>query len=252
MDYSGKLRERLKVNAMSLSGVNGTELESVFLFDELSMNFHPNSFKNIQENPAWWKLAQEIHRQVPGYLEMQSSNSSDALLMNIFCYGDFLKWKRPKKLLGINNGDNITIGQEYLNFPNEIHAQTKINLRIGRTIFKSRLTEGNFGEQDRGIVEKYDNLLNVFNTNLLKKTNDGKYKNYLLIRYFLVAYQENCQFILLVDESRTDLIREFYDTLAAVKYDDLRARLRFVTWQELVSTCGAELKQYIEKKYFSR
>ena len=57
-------------------------------------NFHPHSYANICANPAWLRRLTKPHtasrrsraRKDWQWMELDSSNSSDALLMNIFCH----------------------------------------------------------------------------------------------------------------------------------------------------------------------
>lgn len=57
-------------------------------------NFHPASYKNICANPQWQRRLSKPHtasrrsraRKDWRWMELDSSNSSDALLMNIFCH----------------------------------------------------------------------------------------------------------------------------------------------------------------------
>jgi len=71
---------------------------SAVLFLNLADNFHPKSFANIMGHPDWQQRTTKRHQVVLGLLEMQSSNSSDALLMNIFCHPDICRWKGVEKL----------------------------------------------------------------------------------------------------------------------------------------------------------
>jgi hypothetical protein len=57
-------------------------------------NFHPASYTNICANPAWQRRLAKVHtasrrsraRKDWQWMELDSCNSSDALLMNIFCH----------------------------------------------------------------------------------------------------------------------------------------------------------------------
>jgi len=99
MDYSNQLKKRLKTNAVLISkkyNLSGTEYDSAFIFDSIEMNFEKESFEAIQNNPEWHIRTQKKHSHFKNKtLEMQSSNSSDALLMNIFCNPGFKKWRGP-------------------------------------------------------------------------------------------------------------------------------------------------------------
>jgi len=79
---------------------------------------------------------------------------------------------------------------------------------------------------------------------------DNKYESYQLIRNILTAYKYNYSFTLLIDESRTDLIRFFITIIKAIKINELQNKIYFITWQEIADVCGRDLKEYLENKYF--
>lgn len=267
MDVIEKLEERIRENT-ELFAKDNLEIKGnitktgVYLFDEVKMNFIPESFNNIIKHSNWYKRTQKKLEKYPKILEMQSSKSSDALLMNIFCYPDFINWEKPKKLLQINNYNCMKFGWnpefsyekkkfEYLKKlgkENEFHP-SEIDLKIGDSIFEAKLTEKNFGEKEIEIIQKYDGFELVFDETILKKT-DNKYINYQLIRNILVAQKYNYKFILLVDETRNDLIEYFETTKEAVKNSKLKERIYYKTWQCIIKECEDKLSNYISKRYF--
>jgi len=254
MNYTDTIKHRLKENAIGLceqnSELKGQEHKTALIWENLEMNFNKKSFGCIQKNEEWFKRTQKTHQNVPDVLEMQSSNSSDALLMNIFCYPKIFDWKGVRDLLEISLPIDMILGWNPNCFENE-HPKfpTEVDLKINDTIFEAKLTEKDFQSKDKKTVAKYPDFTSVFHTNLLPQT-DNKYTTYQLIRNFLIAHFENFNFVLLVDSSRIDLIRGFYDTAKAIKCPELRKRIRFITWQELVGVCGEDLKEYITEKYF--
>ncbi|WVU09626.1 hypothetical protein V2B37_08170 [Natranaerobius thermophilus JW/NM-WN-LF] len=146
--------------------------------------------------------------------------------------------------------DEIKFGWQ-ASFPNEKHGRaTEIDMKIGSHIFEAKLTEENFTDKEVQVIKGYLNFQEVFNPDMLLKRN-GKIESYQLIRNFLVAFEEEFSFTLLVDERRPDLIRKFYEVREACKDEDLRKRTKFVTWQELTSKVGQDLKGYLNRKYFA-
>jgi len=252
---SESLRQRLKQNAIQIAACNpalsGQSRDTAFIFDDLSMNFNPKSFSAIKATPKWFSRTQKPHSQLSGILEMQSCNSSDALLMNIFCYPEFKKWSGPKKLLGIADYTVIEFGWNPHLSNEKPESPTEIDMKIGSHIFESKLTESDFTSKEACVVESYENFDTVFDRNALQRTKDNQYLNYQLIRNILTAYKYNFYFTLFVDETRTDLIKNLFATAIAVKDIDLRERINFVTWQELTVACGVDLKKYITEKYFA-
>jgi len=251
MNNIEKIKKRLKENAKKLCLQNQSENrrkkhKSAFVWDDVKMNFFEPSFLNINKNEKWLERLKKQHTKVPDSLEMQSSNSSDALLMNIFCYPKILKWKGVRKLLKIEDKQIIEFGKRF-----EIEGQfmAEVDMKIGNHIFEAKLTESNFTEETIEKIENYKDFVLVFESDLLLK-NDTQYFNYQLIRNILVAYYYNFSFTMICDESRTDLIRSIFEITKAVKIEKLRKRINFITWQEIVDVCGKELKNFIENKYF--
>lgn len=220
-------------------------------FSDVNMNFLEESYLNICMNESWHNRLNKKHSSFnDGTKEMQSFNSSDALLMNIFCYPKINKWKGIKELLQISELNEIEFGWNP-DFCNEnSNYSTEIDLKINDEIIcESKLTESNFTEKEKCIVEKYYGFNDVFDKDLLEIKN-GNYINYQLIRNILTAYNYSYRFILFIDETRTDLIRSLFNVVKAIKIADLRKKISFITWQELANKCGSDLKNYLSQKYF--
>ncbi|NLI65332.1 MAG: hypothetical protein GX380_01165 [Tissierellia bacterium] len=249
-NYVELLKQDLIEKAIKL-GKKGTLYKSAFIFESIEDNFHPASFNNIIKHPSWNLRLKKPHpyfeREV---LEMQSSNSSDALLMNIFCHPNIKEWKGIRDLLDIEESDEIIFGWKGVGFENETSYITEVDMKIGDCIIEAKLTENSFTEKDLSIVLGYENIHEVFDIDMLTKENN-KVRNYQLLRNVLAASKHNFSFKVLLDERRIDLIRELFDTLAAVKDSNLRSRIGFITWQEIASYCGKDLKNYLELKYFT-
>lgn len=250
-DHAGKLKKRLLSNALNLcekESFNGTKRKTAFLFDELSMNFHSDSFENILKSEEYKKRLDKGHTQADGFKELQSSNSSDALLINFFAYPKIQTWKSLRDLLLINESDTIEFGW-CPNFQNEKRSfTTEIDMKIGNSIFEAKLTEIDFTQRALDIVLRYSNIDRIID--LQRFIKDDVVSNYQLIRNLLAAEKHGFRFYLLLDETRTDLIREFYKVKFAIKSDALAERFNFITWQELASNVGDDLKKYIIEKYF--
>ncbi len=250
MDYSQRLKKRLLANALHLcdkTSLKGTDKASAFLFDDISMSFFPETYGNICTNVDYKKRLDKPHSNVPNFKEMQSSNSSDALLMNFFAHPQIKEWKSVRDLLSINKSDNIEFGWNP-QFPNETNHKTEIDMKIGNSIFEAKLTEKDFTSKELQIVLGYSNVEKLIDLQSL--THDNVVSNYQLIRNLLTAKQYDYRFNLLIDESRIDLIREFYKVKNAITDQQLGEKFNFITWQEISNCVGADLKQFITEKYF--
>lgn len=250
MNYSDKLKKRLLLNALNLcktKSFNGIQRKTAFLFDDISMSFHPDTFANIDNNSNYKDRLKKNHSSVPGFNEMQSSNSSDALLMNLFAHPKIKEWKSLRDLISIDQSDNIEFGWNPF-FANETNTKTEIDMKIGNSIFEAKLTEKDFTQKVLKTVLTYSNIENIID--LQDLTNNDIVANYQLIRNLLTAEKYNYKFNLLIDESRTDLIREFYKVKSAIKIKSLLKDFNFLTWQEITNSVGLDLKNYITEKYF--
>lgn len=250
--YSDNIKARIKKNIKNDNRYNGLyqERNSSIIFDNPSDNFLKSTYDNIKSNPLWFNRTKKpLSSLKDGTLEMQSSNSSDALLMNIFCHPKFDSWKGVHDLLEIDNNASKEFGWNPI-FENENPShRTEIDLKIGNHIFESKLTERDFTSKSETVIHTYSDFFTVFDTELLNKSNN-EYAHYQLIRNVLTAYKYDFYFSILIDSSRIDLIKELINVITAIKIPKLRKRINFYTWQEIVDSCGEDLKEYIKHKYF--
>lgn len=253
MDYSMILKTKLKMNAERMAKKNkrvlGKPTKTSYIFDDISTNFFCETYENIKNNAKWKRRLDKRHPSFKDRTkEMQSINSSDALLMNIFCHPDIFKWKGIKDLLGIEGTNSIEFGWNP-SFENEKPKNpTEIDMKIGNHIFEAKLTETDFTDKEKRVVLGYSDFEKLFN----KEFYDGleKIPEYQLIRNILVAYRYDYRFTLLVDERRIDLIKRLMYIIKYINNLDLKKRINFITWQEIVACTGEKLKDYISKKYF--
>ena len=221
---------------------------SAVIFRRLEDNFHPQSFKSIANHCEWQQRTNKAHQNVAGVLEMQSSNSSDALLMNIFCHPDIGRWKDIRNLIG-EQLDDINFG-----FPAKVHVNrgqvdtTEIDMALRASFCEAKLTETDFTHKTADIVERYYGLNATFHAEELPRIGED-YDNYQIIRNLLAAFQHDRKHILLCDERRPDLVRRYMQTVSCLRDMHNRKKCRVVFWQEIVGACGASLRDWIEEKY---
>jgi hypothetical protein len=221
---------------------------SAVIFRNLCDNFHSESFKNIANNREWMHRTTKAHQNVAGVLEMQSSNSSDALLMNIFCHPDIGRWK------GIRNLIDETLDAIVFGFPGQVHINggqvdsTEIDMALPGLFCEAKLTETDFTHKTADVVESYDGLHATFHAEDLPRVG-GEYDNYQIIRNLLAAFQHGKKHILLCDERRPDLVRRYMQTVSCLREMHNRKNCRVAFWQEIAGACGASLRDWIEEKY---
>jgi len=252
MNHSKKLKMRLRKNAidhMVWEITKNQNAKTAFIFDDLKSNFIDKSFNEIMSHPEWSERLEKKHTSFTNETkELQSSNSSDALLMNIFCYPKILEWEGIRGLLDLKVGDEIEFGWDPKIDHQSRGHNTEVDMKIGDKIFEAKLTESDFKTTKPNKLAKYKDLNKIIDLSKLRIGND--ISNYQLIRNIYAAYKHKYTFYLLLDESRTDLIRAFYQTKNAILNQGLRNKIRFITWQELIGFCGKELIVFIEQKYF--
>ena len=221
---------------------------SAVMFTNVADSFHPESYGNILKHPEWIDRTKKTHPNVRGAKEMQSSNSSDALLMNIFCHPFIGKWGGVRKLLEADL-DSIAFG-----FPAAVQLKsreadrTEIDLAFSDTFCEAKLTESDFTQKRTSVVENYVWLHEIFHSEALPlRGND--YDNYQLIRNLLASAQHGRKHMLLCDERRADLVRRYMTTVSCLRDAGLRMKCRVIFWQEILAECGESLRHWVEEKY---
>jgi hypothetical protein len=122
MRWAGNLRRELSVRGQQIAVMDGSvheltagEMPSVIFGCNESRqhgNFYPSSWRNICANPEWERRLVKVHtasrraRPRAGWQwkELDCANSSDALLMNIFCCQRTLRNPVLTSMLGVPSG----------------------------------------------------------------------------------------------------------------------------------------------------
>jgi len=246
------LKLEIRKSALNYARKRGLPVDeshaSTVIFQDLSDNFYPESFKSISSNPEWQHRTAKTHQNVAGVLEMQSSNSSDALLMNIFCHPDVRRWEGIRDLIGEEIGD-ITFG-----FPGQVYISggqfdsTEIDMALTGLFCEAKLTETDFTCKVAKVVERYDGLHAAFHAEELPRIGED-YDNYQIIRNLLATLQYGKKHMLLCDGRRSDLVQRYMETVLCLRDIRNRKKCKVVFWQEIVGACGVSLRDWIEEKY---
>jgi hypothetical protein len=225
-----------------------TSHESAVLFRNLEDNFHPDAFRIIQETPAWLERTRKPHQNVANTYEMQSSNSSDVLLMSIFCHPHISKWNGVRDLLGVSVIDPVFGFKPLIAKKNGPGDTSEIDMVIDDLFVEAKLTEEDFTQKDISVVEQYEGLTEYFHKDCLVQ--DGKrFDNYQIIRNILAAIQHSKRHALLCDERRPDLVGRYMETVCCLQDVDMRRKCRVIFWQEIQRASGAGLGQFLKEKY---
>jgi Restriction Endonuclease associating with ARP len=220
-------------------------------------NFISASYRAILRRPEWRRRLQKVHtqgrRSLPAkdglWRELDSAVSSDALLMNIFCYPGVTRRTEVCRILGLEPGSLPEFGfRPRVPLFSEATERTEIDMKLGNVLFEAKLTEGGFQIQCAELVEQYRDLRDVFESRQLPRAK-REYISYQLIRNVLAAHTLGLDFCTLLDARRPDLIEDWFLIARCIRSATLRARCKVLTWQELTSCLPSALKNFLDVKY---
>lgn len=233
-------------------------------------NFLADSYRAILNHAEWRRRLDKVHAQGKRTLprsdrpwrELDSSNSSDALLMNVFCYPGTLEDIRVLHLLGVEGKPvpqfgfkaRVPLIGSHPSTNGEGGAatarfdRTEVDMKLGDLLVESKLTESDFQSKAKAVVEAYRDFAEVFERRALPRADD-RYFSYQLIRNVLAAHTHGCSFCVIADGRRPDLMEAWYAVMRCVKPGDLRRRSKMLTWQELSLVLPPPLQEFLEEKY---
>jgi hypothetical protein len=220
-------------------------------------NFLPQTYRAIQKSDCWRMRLEKSHtsarralpREDRRWRELDSCISSDALLMNFFCYPGMLYEKRALAILGVNAEAKPQFGiKARVPLANGRVDRTEVDMKLGSLLVEAKLTESDFQKKSAPVVEAYLDFHAAFDIGSLPQ-NSGAYCSYQLIRNVLAAYANDCGFCVVIDARRPDLREAWYEIVRAIRIHDLRMRCKFLTWQELARGVPRTLQQFLEEKY---
>lgn len=220
-------------------------------------NFHPKAYQRICAKEQWAKRLEKVHtaskrsrlRSNWQWKELDCCNSSDALLMSIFCYPGVLDHPPVRALLGIDSKIDPEFGYKPRTpLHDGKRDNTEIDMKVSELLVEAKLTESNFQFSSMGLISRYRDLEAVFEVSELPIRN-GKQCGYQLIRGALAAYATGRSFCVFCDSRRPDLVESWYRIMRAVRPFELRCRLKLLTWQELTFVLPKDLQRFLSAKY---
>jgi hypothetical protein len=138
-------------------------------------NFFDAAYAAIATNPDWIRRFDKVHAQAARSLpkpqldparrwrELDSSMSSDALLMNIFCTPGVANSPQVRNALGVDAEAAPIFGwKARVPLTNGRFDRTEIDLRLGSLLVEAKLTEVGFQTRAAKIVEAYRDFDTVF------------------------------------------------------------------------------------------
>ncbi|MDR3752046.1 MAG: hypothetical protein P4K94_11225, partial [Terracidiphilus sp.] len=145
-------------------------------------NFFAAAYAAITARPEWMRRFDKVHAQAARTLpkpnleparrwrELDSSMSSDALLMNVFCTPGVAESAAVRNALGVE-GDAAPVFGWKARVPliGARFDRTEVDMRLGSLLVEAKLTEGDFQMREAGIVESYRDFDAVFERDLLPR-----------------------------------------------------------------------------------
>jgi len=220
-------------------------------------NFLPAAYRRMMANPQWARRLEKAYTasaRVPRAadrrrFELECATSSDALLMNIFCYPGVLRRGALCALLGIQPGVGPEFGvRALLPMRGGEVDRTEIDLRLDELLVEAKLTETGFGAASHERLMRYEGVAELFDLETLCWTSRGV-AGYQVIRGILAAHAAGARFAVFCDERRADLQDAWFRVAGAVRGAELRSRIALLTWQELAVALPPRVQAFLEHKY---
>src|SRR5206468_1262364 len=145
--------------------------------------------------------------------------------MSIFCHPEVASWKGVSDLLGFRPAAP-NYGLLALVAKNGAESdRTEIDMAVAYCFVEAKLTEADFKDSPVENVQLYDQFVSCFVVESLRVRNQC-YCSYQVIRNILAAVQHGKRHMLLCDERRSDLVREYLATVSSVRDEGVRRRCR--------------------------
>ena len=223
-------------------------------------NFIAASYKRICADPEWARRLSKVHtgkrharpigeqEEVRVWRELDSAASSDALLMNVFCYPRVLG-RGLCALLGVRAGAKPEFGYKpRVPLVRGLVDAMEIDMRLDGLMVEAKLTEGDFQCAPMRLVERYLGFEEVFERERLE-VGRGGVQSYQLIRGVMAAWASGERYCVLCDRRRPDLMDAWFAVMSAVRSCEVRGRLRLLTWQEIARVVPGPLCAFLAEKY---
>lgn len=187
--YASRLREELNLRNRSFAR-GRAHVESyggapVIVYEaegERHGNFFDTAYAAMRTRPDWMRRFDKVHAQAARALpkpvidparrwrELDSSMSSDALLMNIFCAPGVAQSETIRNALGIDNEAEPVFGwKARVPLANSRFDRTEVDMRLDTLLVEAKLTESGFQSRAAAIVESYRDFDAVFDRDLLPR-----------------------------------------------------------------------------------
>jgi hypothetical protein len=187
--YAAQLRQELtlrsRIYARGRAHVESYGSAPVIVYEPENgrhSNFFDAAYTAIAANPDWMRRFDKVHAQAARSLpnpqfdsarrwrELDSSMSSDALLMNIFCTPGVADSPAVQHALGVDAEAAPIFGwKARVPLANGRFDRTEIDMRLGSLLVEAKLTEVGFQTRTASIVEAYRDFDTVFDRDRLPR-----------------------------------------------------------------------------------
>ncbi len=220
-------------------------------------NFFPASYRRILANPEWARRLDKAYtassRIMRGHErergELDCANSSDALLMNIFCAPSTMRSATLCALLGVERGIPPSFGVRVRTLLRAGHDdRTEVDMQCGDLFVEAKLSESNFQTARPDLMARYEAFDEVFDIDRLPRTR-AHFRSYQLLRGVLAAAHHGTRFAVFCDARRPGLREDWFAVLSAIRSAEIRSRMLFITWQEMAACLSRPLQNFLHAKY---
>ncbi len=144
-------------------------------------NFFDQAYAAIVAQPLWMRRFDKVHTQGARSLprpspdsgrrwrELDSSMSSDALLMNVFCTPGVTESAPVQAMLGVQGCVPDFGWRARVPLRNGRFDRTEVDMRLGGLLVEAKLTESDFQTCKAAVAESYRDFGEVFDTELLPR-----------------------------------------------------------------------------------
>ncbi len=141
-------------------------------------NFFDAAYRAIALRPEWMRRFDKVHAQASRSMpragrrwrELDSSTSSDALLMNVFCTPGVAASLPLQNALGVEDEAIPVFGwKARVPLANGRVDRTEVDMRLGSLLVEAKLTESDFQTCEDSVAESYRDFDIVFDRELLPR-----------------------------------------------------------------------------------
>jgi len=141
-------------------------------------NFFDAAYAEILRRPEWLRRFDKVHAQARRSLpkaerrwrELDSSMSSDALLMNFFCTPGVVESQAVMNALGVDANAAPVFGwKARVPLKSGRFDRTEVDMRLGPLLVEAKLTEADFQSCTAQVIEPYRDFDDVFDRELLPR-----------------------------------------------------------------------------------